>query len=156
MKKTIIGSVALVVYVNLVPYACRIWRGLDWVAQYLPDEGHLISGLLFFGGFASLVAVPLIVTFLLRKKIPITFVASIIVATALLSFWHHNYDLASDAQAAIGLIFIPMYAAKITGVIAVIFGIIEFVIRKGKGNCQQSPGTYSSKAANGLTGNAQE
>ena len=42
------GSVALVVYVNLVPYACRIWRGPDWVAQYLPDEGHLVLGLLFF------------------------------------------------------------------------------------------------------------
>lgn len=132
MKKAIIGSVALVVYVNLVPYACRIWRGLDWVAQYLPDEGHLVSGLLFFGGFASLVAIPLVVSFLLRRWIPITFVVSIIVATALLSFWHHNYDLASDAQAAIGLIFIPMYAANITGVAAAITGVIEYLIRRKK------------------------
>lgn len=121
---------ALVAYVNIVPYASRIWRGLDWVAQYLPGEGHLVDGLLFFGGFASLVAIPLVVTFLHRKWIPITFVVSMIVATALLSYWHHNYDLASDAQAAIGLVFIPIYVAMITGVVAGIIGAIEYLIRR--------------------------
>jgi hypothetical protein len=149
MKKAIIGSVALVAYVNLVPYACRIWRGLDWVAQYLPDEGYLISGFLFFGGFASLVAIPLVVTFLLRKWIPITFAVSIIVATVLLSFWHHNYDLASDAQAAIGLIFIPMYVAKITGVVAAIIGVIEFLIRKGRNLPTTASSTTNEPAAGG-------
>ena len=130
MKKEIIGSVALLVYVNLVPYACRLWRGLDWVAQYLPDKGHLIFGLLFFGAFASLPAIPLIVTYLRRRRNPITFVVSVIVATILLSYWHHNYDLASDAQAAIGLVFIPIYASVITGVITNILGWIESFIRK--------------------------
>jgi len=58
MKKSVIGSVIILAYVNLVPYAGRIWRGVEWVAQYLPDEGHRLSGLLFFGGFASLPAIP--------------------------------------------------------------------------------------------------
>jgi hypothetical protein len=46
--------------------------------------------------------------------VPVTLFASIIAATALPVFWHHDYDLSSDAQAAIRLIFIPMYTAAIT------------------------------------------
>jgi len=103
MKKSVIGSVIILVYVNLVPYVSRIWRGVEWVAQYLPDEDHRLSGLLFFGGFASLPAISLMVAFLLRKRIPVTLSVSIIVATAMLAYWHYDYDLRSDAQAAIGL-----------------------------------------------------
>jgi hypothetical protein len=142
MKKTIIGSVIIMAYVNLVPYASRLWRGLDWVAQYLPFSDKAPSlitliGIIFLVAFASLPAIPLIVAFLLRKWIPITFFLSIIVATALLGFWHHNYDLASDAQAAIGLIIIPIIATMITSVVAGIIGIIEFFIRRnGKGKVQ--------------------
>lgn len=130
MKKEIIGPAVILVYVNLVPYVCRLWRGLDWAAQYLPDKGHLISGLLFFGTFASLPAIPLIATYLRRRRNPITFVIAVIVVTVLLSYWHHNYDLASDAQAAIGLVFFPIYAAVITGVSAAVLGRIESFIRK--------------------------
>ena len=130
MRKTVTYSLIILAYVNLVPYVCRMWRGFDFVAQYLPDKGHLISGICFFGGFASLPAIPLFVVFLCRKNIPITFVTSIIVATALLVFWNYDYDLATDAQAAAGLIFIPLYAATITGVIAAITGSIEFLIRR--------------------------
>ena len=138
MKKAIIGSAVILLYVNFIPYACRIWRGLDWVAQYLPDnKDHLISGLIFIGIFASLPAIPLIAAFLLRKWIPVAFFLSIIVATALLGFWHHNYDLASDAQAAIGLVIIPIMATMITSVVVGIIGIIEFFVRrKGKGKVQ--------------------
>ena len=79
-------------------------------------------------------AIPLIVTFLLRKRIPITFVVSIIVATTLLCFWHHDYDLASDAQAALALIFIPIYVAAITSVIAAVVAafvaVVKLLIRK--------------------------
>jgi len=129
-------------YVNLVPYASRLWRGLDWVAQYLPFSDKAPSlitliGIIFLVAFASLPAIPLIVAFLLRKWIPITFFLSIIVATTLLGFWHHNYDLASDAQAAIGLIFIPIYTTILTSVVAGIIGTIEFFIRRnGKGKVQ--------------------
>ena len=132
MKKSVIGSVIILAYVNLVPYACRIWRGVEWVFQYLPDEGHRLSGLLFFGGFASLPAIPLVAAFLLRKRIPVTLFVSIIAATALLVFWHHDYDLRSDAQAAIGLIFIPMYAAAITAIVAGLVGVIELLIRRDR------------------------
>jgi hypothetical protein len=138
MKKAIIGSAVILLYVNFIPYACRIWRGLDWMAQYLPDnKDHLISGLIFIGIFASLPAIPLIAAFLLRKWIPVAFFLSIIVATALLGFWHHNYDLASDAQAAIGLVIIPIMATMITSVVVGIIGIIEFFVRRRKKGAQQ-------------------
>ena len=132
MKKDVAGSVVILAYVNLVPYVCRMWRGVEWVAQYLPDEGHRISGLVFFGCFASLPAIPLACAWLLRKRIPVTPVVSIILATALLVFWHHDYDLRSDAQAAVGLVVIPMYVAIITGVVAGFSGLIEFLIRRSR------------------------
>jgi hypothetical protein len=137
MKKTILGSFIILAYVNLVPYVCRLWRGLDWATQYLPfhDEGPSLLILLAFivlVAFASLPATPLIVAFLLRKWIPVSFVSSIIVATTLLGFWHHNYDLASDAQAALGLIFIPIYTTMITSVVAGIVGTIEFLVRRNR------------------------
>jgi len=139
MKKTIISSFIIVAYVNIVPYACRLWRGLDWVAQYLPDnKDHLILGLIFVGIFASLPAIPLIGVFLLRKWIPVTCVLSIICATTLLCLWHHNYDLASDAQAAIGLVFIPIFATVLTSVGAGIIGTIEFLLRRRKKGAQQT------------------
>jgi len=47
MKKAAIGSAVIVVYTDVFPYFCRLWRGAEWVAQYLPDEGHLLSGTLF-------------------------------------------------------------------------------------------------------------
>ena len=130
IKKIIISSIFILVYVNLVPYVCRIWKGVDWATQYIPDKSHLVLGLLFFTCFASLPAVPLIVIFLFRKQIPITFIIAIIVTTALLSFWHHNYDLSSDAQAAIGLVFIPIAVVKFTVIIAGIIAVIELLLRK--------------------------
>jgi len=74
------------------------------------------------------------VAFLLRNLIPVTLVVSVIVATALLAYWHYDCDLRSDAQAAIGLVVIPMYAAMITGVVAGFTGLIEFLIRRNRRN----------------------
>ena len=130
MKKAILASVILIAYVNFAPYAFRMWQGVEWMAQYLPDEGHRLSELLFFVSFSSLPAIPLVVVFLLRKWLPVTFAMSIFVATSLLIFWHHNYDIASDAQAAIGLIFIPFYATLITAVVSGFTAVIEFLIRR--------------------------
>lgn len=132
MKKSVIGSVIVLAYVNLVPYICRMGRDVEWVAQYLPDEGHRLSGLFYFGSFAPLPAIPLVVVLLFRTRLPVTFAVSILVATTLLVFWHHNYDIASDAQAVIGLIFIPMYATLITAVVSGFTAVIEFLIRRNR------------------------
>lgn len=126
----IVGAIVLLLYVNLLPYACRLYRGVDWAFQYLPDNTHFLSSMLFFGGFASLPAFPLIALFWLRKRLPITFVIACLVATGLLVAWHHNYDLAADAQAAIGLVFIPIFAALLTGLAAGITAVVELIIKK--------------------------
>jgi len=67
---------------------------------------------------------------LLRKWIPVTFFVSIIVAIALLVFWHHDYDLSSDAQAGIGLLVIPLYVTSITFIISGFIAGMEFLVRR--------------------------
>ena len=134
VTRNIVGALALVFYVNLLPYACRLYRGIDWATQYLPDKGHLLPGLLLFGGFASLPAIPLVALFWLRKHLPFTFSTASLVTPGLLVAWHHNYDLAADAQAAIGLIFIPIYAALLTGVAAVLTAGAEWIVNKVRGS----------------------
>lgn len=137
MKTKIIGSVAILVYVNLFPYACRLWRGLDWVAQYVPftnDDPILISllSIIFFTAWASLPAVPLIAAFLLRKSIPITFILAKFVTITLLVYWHYDNDLMSGSTAAISLIVIPIFVTAITSTVAGVIGTIEFLIRRNR------------------------
>lgn len=130
VKTNIVWSLLLLAYVDLLPYASRIYRGTDWVAQYLPDRGHLIFGLIFFGCFASLPGVPLIVTFWLRRRLPVTFAVAFCLMTGLLVTLHHDYDLAADAQAAIGLVFMPIYVGILTSVVALLTGIVELTGRR--------------------------
>lgn len=132
MKMKIVGPILLIVYVNILPFICRLYRGFDWVTKYLPGEDHFFSGLLFLGVFASLPAIPLVIFFLMWKRLKITFIVSLIVATGFLVLWHHDYDLASDAQAAIGLIFIPIYTFILTIIAGGIVAIFELIIRKRK------------------------
>ena len=127
----------ILVYVNLLPYACRLWRGLDWVAQYFPcsDEDPILISLLwiiFFIALASLPALPLIAAFLLRKSIPITFILSKFVAMALLVYGHYDNDLTSSSTAVVSLIIIPIEVAVITSAVAGVFGTIEFLIRRNR------------------------
>ena len=127
---TVVCSALSITYVNLVPYLCRLPRGVSWAAQYLPDEGRLVLGLLFFGVFASLPAIPLIVAFVYRQQLPATLLVCVATVTALLIHWHHDYDLASDAQAAIGLIFIPIYALGLTTALGAGSAAVELLIRR--------------------------
>lgn len=132
MKKAVIGSLLILLYVNLVPFISRLWKGLDWVMQYIPEKENFFLGSILFGLAASVAAVPLILAFLVKKHIPVTFKLSILVFTLLLAYWHHNYDLASDPQAAIGLLFIPIYVTFAGTFFAAISAFIEFNYRKNK------------------------
>jgi len=133
MKRKIAASVLVFVYINLLPYLSRLHGGWDWAAQYLPDTGHLLFGLIFFQAFASLPSVPIIATIWLGKLGRVGFVLSLLTATAFLAYWHHDYDLASDAQAAIGLIFIPIYTCTPTLLAAVVGVGISFGLKRIKG-----------------------
>lgn len=110
MKKHIYAVLALV-YVNLLPYLSRLPHGAEWVKQYLPDEGFFIPGLFFFHSFYSMPAVILIISVYSSKRYAIPFITTFLVLTLITVYLNHDYDLAADAQAAIGLIFIPMIEA---------------------------------------------
>jgi len=127
---TAICAALSIAYVNLVPYLCRLPRGVGWATQYLPEEGKLALGLLFFGAFASLPAIPLIVAFGQRRRLPSTLPVCLATVTVLLIYWHHDYDLASDAQAALGLIFIPIYALGLTTAVGAGSAAVELLVRR--------------------------
>ena len=44
MKKPIVTSVLLLLYVELLPYLCRLPRGVEWAKQYLPLKINFSSG----------------------------------------------------------------------------------------------------------------
>lgn len=110
MRKHIFAISALI-YVNLLPYLSRLPYGMEWVKQYLPDDGIFSLGMYFFHTFYSVPAVILVLSIYSSKKYAIPFLSTFLVLTTITLFLNHDYDLASDAQAAIGLIFIPMIEA---------------------------------------------
>ncbi|MDD5676934.1 MAG: hypothetical protein PHW60_02955 [Kiritimatiellae bacterium] len=142
MKKRTLVS-CLFAYVILLPYLCRLYRGFDWSLQYLPfglfnnvftELLLAIIGILFFGFFSALSAIPTLLCLRYWKHVPVTFFISLAATTGLLVYFHHDYDIAADAQAAIGLIFIPLYTAVITTAIAGVSGLIELRIRRKQEN----------------------
>lgn len=111
MKKAI-GIVSLVAYFVVLPYLSRIGGGLDWVAQYVPPPDKLVFGLLFFGAFSAIPGV--VLAALAKGSRPASrpaLVAAFTAMSVLTVFFHHDYDLASDAQAAIGLVIWPFYVS---------------------------------------------
>lgn len=128
----------LCAYVILLPYLCRLYRGFDWAIQYLPiglfnnlvtELLFSIPAVLFLAGFSVIAAVPMVLCILYWKHVRVTFFISFAITTGLLIYFHHDYDVAADAQAAIGLVFIPLYTAAITTVFSGVSGLIELLIR---------------------------
>jgi hypothetical protein len=109
VNKTV-SLIFLVAYFVVLPYLSRIGGGLDWVAQYLAPPDKLVFGLLFFGAFSAIPGV--VLAALSRGNLPASrpaLVAAFVAMSALTVFFHYDYDLASDAQAAIGLVVWPFY-----------------------------------------------
>jgi len=118
MKNKITYSIVAFIYMNLLPYLCRLPKGIDWAKQYLPSEGHLVGGLIFFHFFYSIPAVLLVISIYTSKKYAIPFLTTFLSLTIVTVYFNYSYDLASDAQAAIGLFFMP--------IITSFFGSIAF------------------------------
>ncbi|MCW8924838.1 MAG: hypothetical protein OQJ84_01175 [Xanthomonadales bacterium] len=109
MKPKTSWSLAALLYVNLLPYLCRLPRGLDWAMQYLPDPGYEILGIIFLHGFFSLPAIPLLVGIRKSTLSRAPWLLPLLVISILTCYINYDYDLASDAQAAIGLVFFPVF-----------------------------------------------
>ncbi|HEY8241658.1 MAG TPA: hypothetical protein VIH35_09435 [Kiritimatiellia bacterium] len=137
MKWNLTGMLLLVLYVNILPFACRLLHGVEWMVNYLPEG---VGGILFFAAVNTLAAGPLLPVWWLRKVIPVTWYLTLATVTAALVWLHHDYDLASDAQAAIGLLFFPVLAAAAGSGVLVIAGPIEGLMRKRAArNAAQAP-----------------
>jgi hypothetical protein len=90
----------------LLPYAVRIPRGAPWVEQYTDTS---IGGFLFFGAFNAIAWGSIVaLSFLFRR--PALLLIPCALGFGFLACAHYTLDLASDAQAAVALIFIPIYA----------------------------------------------
>ncbi len=123
-------ALLIVLYVNLLPYLCRLPKGIDWAKQYLPNEGNFIGGLIFFHCFYSIPAVLLILSIYTSTKYAIPFIFTFSTVTITTIYFNSGYDLASDAQAAIGLIFMPIIVFFV-GFIAFLLGhAIQYLINK--------------------------
>lgn len=115
----------------LLPYLARVpgalSAGSDWLTSYLQSG---IWGFLFIGGFNAVAwGTLLALSFLLRKPAPL--ILPTVLGFAFLAYAHANLDLSSDAQAAVALVFIPIYAVPIIVVAFVVsaplFGRAAFV-----------------------------
>ncbi|MGV7167577.1 hypothetical protein [Xanthomonas citri] len=97
----------LLVLTGLVlPYAARVPFGLDWVRQYT-DVG--LGGWLLSGGFNAIAWGALLgISFLYRR--PIALLVPCLIGFGVLAWAHATLDLRADAQSALALIFVPIYA----------------------------------------------
>jgi hypothetical protein len=98
-----------------LPYLARLpgifSRGPDWLTSYF---GSGPGAFVFFGAFNAINWGAIVLGTLAFRSVPAVFVATI-VGFALPIYAHATLDLASDAQAAIGLIFIPIYSLPLVG-----------------------------------------
>jgi hypothetical protein len=128
MKPKLKLGLAAALVCLILPLLSRLPRGMDWVAQYYPDKGYVLIAILFFGGCALVPAIVVLVAFLVSRGPrywPGLFAS--LAAWGLLIYWHHDNDLAADAQSALTLIFIPLYAAAIAAVAALLGWIVQFL-----------------------------
>jgi hypothetical protein len=104
----------------LLPYLVRIPRGSLWVAQYTNISAF---GYLFFGAFNAIAWGSVIAwSFLYRRAFLLIFPA--VFTFGFLGYMHYRLDLAADPQAAIGVIFIPIYSIPFS----VVGGVIGYFI----------------------------
>jgi hypothetical protein len=116
MSAIAVARIAVVAFGILLPYLARIpgmlARGPDWLTSYF---GSGLGAFVFFGAFNAINWGAILIGTLFFRTIPAVVVAALI-GFGLPAYAHATLDLASDAQAAIGLIFIPIYSLPFVGV----------------------------------------
>jgi len=111
MKST---RIAILIIGLLLPYAARIpgtfVHGSDWLTSYFGD--NLMAIPLLEGFNAIAIGAILLATLTYRVKYSAWFPA--LFGFAYLAYMHSRLDLASDAQAPVALVFIPILALPCT------------------------------------------
>ncbi|MGY4530926.1 hypothetical protein ACVW0Y_000029 [Pseudomonas sp. TE3786] len=100
------ARIAVVLVAMLVPYLARLPGGMEWLAQYTNAD---IRGWLLLQAFNA-IAWGSILAISLAYRRPAALLAPALLGFGYLAWAHYSLDLAGDAQAAVGIVFIPIYA----------------------------------------------
>jgi hypothetical protein len=102
--------VAIVAIGITLPYLARLpgmaTKGADWLTSYFGSGWEAIA----FSGCFNAINWGSILAASYRLRSPAAVVLLSLVGFALPAYQHATLDLASDAQAAIGLLFVPIYS----------------------------------------------
>ena len=112
-------SVGVLIWLNALPYLSRLYRGWEWVAGILPDGNGFpfLVGLFFVHAIYSLPVIPF-VRALIKSQLPtLPWVIALGIVSAFMIFAFKDVDLCCDANAAIILVNIPLFAMGIAFVI---------------------------------------
>ena len=118
-SRQIAWSVAVLIWLNALPYLSRLYKGWDWVAGILPDGSGFpfLLGLLFVHAIYSLPAIPLVRALNKSQRPTLPWAIALGVVSAFIVFAFKDVDLCCDANAAIILVNIPLFAMGIAFVI---------------------------------------
>ncbi|MDD0844110.1 hypothetical protein [Pseudomonas sp. Gutcm_11s] len=100
------ARLAVILFGILLPYLARLPGGLDWLGQYTQSG---LGGALFLGLFNAIAWGAILLVSLLYRR-PASVLAPAVPGFAFLAWAHYQLDLAADAQAALGIVFFPIYA----------------------------------------------
>lgn len=97
---------AVVLIGILLPYLARLLAGVERLSQYLNAD---IRGWVFLQAFNAIAWGSIVaISFLYRR--PLSLLAPSLLGFGYIAWAHYSLDLAADAQSALGIIFIPIYA----------------------------------------------
>jgi hypothetical protein len=111
---------AIVVVGILLPYLARLSKSFELLSQYVFSN---VFELLFFQGFNALTWGSIILTSFFYES-DYSILAPALTGFGYISWAHYTLDLTVDAQAGLGIIFIPIYSIPYV----VIGGIIGYLI----------------------------
>lgn len=105
----------------LLPFAVRIPGGRAWLGQYT-DGG--IDGVMLIQAWNAMAWGSLLALSFLGSR-PATLLVACVLGFGYLAWAHATLDLAADAQAGIGVVFIPVYAYALIAIGVIIGPVID-------------------------------
>jgi hypothetical protein len=100
------ARVLIAVVGAVLPFGIRLLGGPDWVGQYTAGG---VTSILFISAMNAPTWLTLLrLTYVYRR--PISLAAPCLMTFGFLARFHSSLDLSADAQAAIGVVFVPIAA----------------------------------------------
>lgn len=100
------ARIAIAIVGILLPYIARLPGGTAWVSQY---SGNGVGAFILLGAFNAIAWGSMVALSFLYHR-PASLLFPCVAGFAFLAWAHYNLDLAADAQAAVALVFIPVFA----------------------------------------------